>query len=162
MALFGPAFQERLFIPAVLICVAVLNLVNDSLGQVLVSSGRMWAGCALYLAWGLVLLAGAWLLVPPLGAAGLALAYFMAYASHAGWALLYTRIHFGQESVAHSLGLAGLTGFMFLFAWHIGSLPQGSLFPLSLLPAAFSLAWSWRLLPTEGRRHLLAVAGMKG
>ncbi len=162
MALFGPAFQEGRLIPAVLICVAVLNLVNDTVGQTLISSGRMWAGFVLYLAWGLTLLAGAWLLVPALGAAGLALAYFLAYAGHAGWALFYTRRRFGRESVAHAAGLATLTGVMFLLALNIGSLPDAMLLSLAILGAAFCVAWGWRLLPTDGRRQLLAVAGMKG
>jgi O-antigen/teichoic acid export membrane protein len=162
MALFGPAFQEARAIPSLLICVAVLNLVNDAIGQTLVSSGRMWAGVALYLAWGLALLIAARLFIPLMGALGLSLAYFIASAGHAGWALLYARLHFGRGSAAHSLGLAGLTGVMFLFALNIGGLSNGSQLSLSLLGAAVSLAWGWRLLPAEGRRQFLAVASMRG
>lgn len=162
MALFGPAFQEGRLIPAVLICVAVLNLVNETLGWTLVSSGRMWASFGLYLVWGVTMLMGAWLFVPPLGAAGLALSYFLAYASQTLWALLYSRLRFGRASIACSGGLAALTGVMFGFALQVGSLPVGSLLSLSLLGAALGLAWSWRLLPAEGRRHLLTAAGIKG
>jgi hypothetical protein len=51
---------------------------------------------------------------------------------------------------------------MFLFALNIGGLSNGSQLSLSLLGAAVSLAWGWRLLPAEGRRQFLAVAGMRG
>ena len=161
MGIFGSAFQQERLVPALLITAAVLNLANNTLGQTLLSSGRMWAGLVIYLAWGLILLTTAWLLVPTLGAAGLAMAYFLAYGGHTFWALIYSRVHFGRASIAHSHGLAALTGILFLLALSVGRLHMISVVLLSLVGGALTLAWSWRLLAADGRRHLLSVAGIK-
>jgi O-antigen/teichoic acid export membrane protein len=162
MALFGPAFREGRLVPAILVCVAVLNLAHEALNQALVSSGRMWAGCTIHLGFALTLLTTAWILVPARGALGLALAYFLAYACQTLGALLYTGFRWGPESVAASGGLAALTGLMFLFSLIIDRFADGTLMLFSVLFAFVSLAWSWRLLPADGRRQLLALAGLGG
>ncbi len=162
LGLFGPAFREGRAISAMLIAVAVLNLANDALGQTMVSSGRMWAGCTLYLTWGLALVTAAWAFIPAMGAAGLALAYFLAYACQTFCALVYAGSRWGWESIAASPGLASLTGLMFLLSSGSGSLPEGGLLCLSVILALVCLGWCWRLIPGEGRRQLLAAAGLKG
>ena len=91
-ALFGKAYAGSGPVMVLLMISCFFMIVNNTVGAALAGSGRMWAGFAMNCAWGVSLVAGAWLLVPRMGAFGLALAYLLAYLLHTCWQMLYLEL----------------------------------------------------------------------
>lgn len=79
MSLFGDEYRDGSSTLMLLAGAAVASVANTLLGQVLVSRGRIGVRVALDLLLAGVLALSAWLAVPHLGAAGLALANLLAY-----------------------------------------------------------------------------------
>jgi len=67
-----------------------INSILSPLGQVISASGKMWQAFLMNLAWALVYVCGALMLVP-FGASGVAIARAVAYSAHFVWTLLFAR-----------------------------------------------------------------------
>jgi glycosyltransferase involved in cell wall biosynthesis/O-antigen/teichoic acid export membrane protein len=83
LALFGSEYRGGALTLAILAGSCVPVALNNSLGQVLVTRGRVWWRFFIDLGLGAVLLAAAFALVPAWGAPGLAAATLLAYAAAA-------------------------------------------------------------------------------
>jgi len=92
MASYGPGFESGVWVLVLLAVSSVLVAINSVVGQAIASKGRMWAGFALNLLWGLTLLGTTRILLDrQYGALGLALANLIAYSLHTVWVSLYVR-----------------------------------------------------------------------
>jgi len=89
--IYGREFIEARYVIAVLLLATFLNVVNGTVGQALVSSGKMWVGTIMNLAWAMVLLASAQILVTQNGSLGLSVAYLIAYTAHTVWVMWYVQ-----------------------------------------------------------------------
>lgn len=98
--LFGRAFHGSAPVMALIMVSCFLTVVNATVGTALAASGKMWTGMAMNLAWAMALVAGAYLLIPPLGALGLAAAYLLAYLLHTVWQMLYLEIKLAPSAVS--------------------------------------------------------------
>ena len=79
MGLFGESFKRGWPIMAVLAVSSIPTVMNTQLGAALLSSGRAWERTAIDALLAGVFLLSAWLLIPRWNAAGLALAFALAY-----------------------------------------------------------------------------------
>lgn len=104
-ALFGSEFSASVPVMVLLMAASFLMIVSGTVGTALAGSGRMWSGTVLNLAWAAALMAGAYLMVPPLGALGLAAAYLVAYLLHTVWTMLYVEIKVAPSSIFSQLKL---------------------------------------------------------
>jgi len=159
MDLFGSEFQGGRAILLVIVCVAVLDLANYTIGHVLVGAGRMWVGFLMNLGRALFLLPCAAFLTPSMGAMGLALAYLIAYFFHTLWVMLYTAWKFGFEGVKYVPSLVGLTLILFIFTFAIQQIPEVLSVVLSLCFGMIIGLWAWWLLPAFYREKILGMAG---
>ena len=91
-ALFGKEFTGSAPVLALVMVSCFLMVVNGTVGTALAGSGRMWIGALFNLGWAAALVAGAYLMVPSMGAKGLAAAYLVAYLLHTIWQMLYVEI----------------------------------------------------------------------
>ena len=89
MALYGREFHGG-GAPIVLLSIAaVLMAANTTIGQVITSSGSMWASLGLNALWAFGFVVSAFVLVPSRGAVGLGLAYCLAYTLLLIWSSIY-------------------------------------------------------------------------
>lgn len=88
LSFYGPGFAAARTPFLLLAAAAVLAGVNVVIGSAIIAVGSIWWGCLFNVLWAASLLA-CWLLLLPLGAEGLALAYVLAYAAHTTWQLAY-------------------------------------------------------------------------
>jgi O-antigen/teichoic acid export membrane protein len=89
LALFGPGFSDGRRVVGILLLAAVLEAVSAAAYQIIVSRGRMWTSfAAVALPRDLALVAVAALLVPALGAVGLAMAHSLGSALALGATLI--------------------------------------------------------------------------
>jgi len=88
MIAFGSDFAREWPTLIAVLITAGLVAVQGPVGQVIASSGRMWLGFAMNLAWALTFLCGSWLLLA-WGSLGLASARLLAYVVQGIWALAY-------------------------------------------------------------------------
>jgi O-antigen/teichoic acid export membrane protein len=161
ISLYGSQFQNGRRILVMMVCVAIMNVANNTVGQALTGAGRMWAGFFMNLGWGLVLLASALFLVPRLGALGLALAYILAYSFHTLWTLWYTAIKFSRSCVQYSHLLSILTFISFLFGVGIGKIPETIVISTSLLLSLIIAFFGWHLLSLQGRQKILEIVSRR-
>jgi O-antigen/teichoic acid export membrane protein len=82
MSLYGNGFEVGAPVLVAMLVVAVLLAIGTVVGQLMVSTGKMWFGVTVNLIWGVILVGAAALFVPRHGALGLGLAYVVAYAIH--------------------------------------------------------------------------------
>lgn len=155
-AIFGRAFSGSAPVMALLMVSCFLMVVNGTVGTALVSSGRIWTGTALNIGWAAALVAGAYLMVPSMGAQGLAAAYLLAYLLHTIWTMLYVEIKLAPSSVSLQWKLilfsvmllaAGLRSAFMATDTYIGSV---TLLLLSLLPAGWVTLRGMRPNPDIG------------
>lgn len=86
MALYGPGFASRGMVLRLTALTAAVLAIEAPVGDTIASTGRMWLGALMNLAWAAVLLISAWsLLRRRWGADGIAGAYLIAYLVHALW-----------------------------------------------------------------------------
>ena len=143
-AVFGKGYSGSAPVMALLMLSCFFMIVNNTVGAALAGAGRMWVSLAMNGAWGLSLLAGAWFLVPRMGALGLALSYLIAYLLHTLWQMLYLEVKLAPSAVASQwrtilfslLVLAASAGLALTRGPH---LLGGALVLLSLLPALSEL-----------------------
>ena len=89
MHMYGPAFENGSIVLVLLAVVSILVASNNVVGSAIVSSGAAWLGFLFNTLWAIALLAGAWLLIPRYGSAGLAWAFLIAYIAHSIWQSVY-------------------------------------------------------------------------
>ncbi|AEB09509.1 oligosaccharide flippase family protein [Desulfobacca acetoxidans] len=157
MALYGTQFQEGHLILALLVCVTIMHVAGSTVGQALISSGKIWVGFSLNMAWALVLLPTVVFLVPSKGAMGLALAYFLAYFFLTICLLLFVWRSLGRSSVQYSFVLSGLTGILFLLAFGSGHISQILAAVLALFTAIITGLYGWHVLPLQGKQKVLEI-----
>jgi O-antigen/teichoic acid export membrane protein len=83
MGVFGPGYEDGGPTLIILAGSAVAVVLNNSLGQVLVSKGAIWCRTVLDVLLAAVLTGVSWLLIPAYGEAGLALGHLIAYTAAA-------------------------------------------------------------------------------
>ena len=93
MALNGEAFRRGSYVLVLLTLSSVPYLLNMTFGQVLISTGKVWARAWFDVFLGALLLASAAWFVPRHGAKGLAAAYVLAYSVTAALLVGYTFLH---------------------------------------------------------------------
>lgn len=98
-ALFGKSFSGSASVLVLLMASCFLMVVNGTVGTALASSGKMWTGTIFNMSWSVALVIGAYFMVPPLGAQGLAAAYLAAYILHTISQMLYVEIKVAPSSV---------------------------------------------------------------
>ncbi len=157
MALYGTQFQEGYLILALLVCVTIIHMAGSTVGQALISSGKIWAGFFLNMAWALVLLSAVVIFVPSKGAMGLALAYFLAYVFLTICLLLFIWLSFGRGSVEHSFVLCGLTGIVFLLSLGSGLVSQILASVFALFTAIITGLYCWHVLPLQAKQKILGI-----
>lgn len=115
MALFGTEYEGHPEIVQWLMLNAVLYALLYSMGTILISTGSMWLASSLNLAYSIIHVTAAWLLVPVHGAAGLAASMVIAYvlANIPSVIILFRR--FPEMMKALRFGLL-VTGSLALFA----------------------------------------------
>jgi O-antigen/teichoic acid export membrane protein len=79
MSLFGEAFRGGWPVLAILAVSAIPTVMNTQLGSALLSNGRAWSRTAIDALLAVAFLVGAWTFIPRWDAAGLALAFALAY-----------------------------------------------------------------------------------
>jgi O-antigen/teichoic acid export membrane protein len=85
MSKYGEGFAEGALILQVLMLVAGLMAINTIIAHAISSIGALWVGFSFNLAWAVVVISGALLLIPRYGALGLAYANLIAYGLHTIW-----------------------------------------------------------------------------
>ena len=149
-ALFGRQFHGAAPVIAVLMISVFLNVVNGAVGAALAGSGRMWTGMFMNVGWAVALILSSLLLVPRMGAMGLAAAYLAAYLLHTFWQMAYVELKLARFSISTQWKLILFS--MLLFSLCGGMVAIGSkqyvyyvfLIILSLVP---SINIIWRKLP---------------
>jgi O-antigen/teichoic acid export membrane protein len=96
MGLYGKEFKSGGPVLISIVFVAVLYAAGTVVGQMMVSTGKMWFGVSLNMLWGLILIGLTALLAPSYGARGLGLAYLVAYALHTIVQLVYFWRHLSK------------------------------------------------------------------
>jgi len=81
MRVYGNAFRGGRLVLLVLVCSAIAEVFNATLGQPLVAAHKMWWRFGFDVLFVVLLAVFAWVLVPKRGALGLAAAYGFAYAA---------------------------------------------------------------------------------
>ena len=104
-ALFGKEFSASAPVMVMLMAASFLMIVNGTVGTALAGSGRMWSGTVLNLGWAAALITGAYLMIPSMGALGLATAYLLAYLLHTVWTMVYVEMKIAPSSVSSQLKL---------------------------------------------------------
>jgi len=152
-ALFGRSFNGSGPVLALLMVSCFLMVVNNTVGTALAGSGRMWTGTVMNIGWAAVLVAGAYVMTPSMGALGLAAAYLSAYILHSVWQMLYVEIKLAPSSVfsqwklilfSVSLMAVGVRSAVMAIDTYLGSV---TLLLLSMVPALWFVLRSFRTKP---------------
>jgi O-antigen/teichoic acid export membrane protein len=101
MRLYGPGFVQAWPTLVVVCLTTVVMAMQMPVGQLIISSDRMWWGCALNLAWALAL-TGFTLLFGQHSALGLASARLLAYILHSLWTVWFVHWILKKEAVFDS------------------------------------------------------------
>jgi O-antigen/teichoic acid export membrane protein len=157
IGLYGPEFQGGRTVLALMACVTIMYIASSTVGQALISAGRMWTALLMNLGWASIFLPLAAYWAPSMGAVGLAQAYFISYACFTIALLIYIGVKFGRIGVQYSSHLVLLTCMTFILALSIGKLPDKLVITLSLLCSIITIAWLWRLLPQEMKQRIIGL-----
>jgi len=106
---FGSKYagMDLLIIP--LAITAFFNILNNVVGTAIAGAGRMWVGALLNACWATAMAACTWLLVPALGATGLALSYMTSYLLHTAWTMAYAERKMLPGAITRHWRLISLT-----------------------------------------------------
>jgi O-antigen/teichoic acid export membrane protein len=104
MSAYGSDYQAGRVTLIILSASAVAVVLNNVLGQVLVSLGSIWWRCGLDVALAVLLALSAWWLIPTYQENGLALANLIAFAITALILLLIVRYFFRQKELLADAG----------------------------------------------------------
>lgn len=86
MGLYGSGFASQGWVLVITAVTATLYAVETPVGDIIAASGKMWVGAYMNLSWAVTLLCAGWFFLRQgWGAGGLAIAYLIAYATHAIW-----------------------------------------------------------------------------
>jgi O-antigen/teichoic acid export membrane protein len=87
---YGDGFEQGYMVLVYLAFSAVLVSINNVVGQVITSKGKMWTGLFFNLLWALSMALFSWYFIRKgLGAEGLAMAYLISYGLHSLWQIFY-------------------------------------------------------------------------
>ncbi len=154
IGIYGPQYQDGRIILGVMVSTSILIVANDTIGQALAGSGKMWIGFWMNCGWAVSLIIAVILLVPSLGALGMALAYCMAYFLHTVWVIYYSTIKFGRSCLHAVPWLFTLTGLSLLLVGGIGKLPDYLFILTSFVLTVSSISLFWILLPVQHRESI--------
>jgi O-antigen/teichoic acid export membrane protein len=123
-ALYGREFDGVAPILPIIMVAGFLNAVNMPVGITLAGAGRMWTGALFNLAWAIILIVVSFILIPVLGALGMAIAYLTAYLLHTVWQIVYVETCIVRLSIVSQWRLMIFTvcvlavssGFAYLYA----------------------------------------------
>lgn len=87
---YGAGFGDGGIVLVLIVAASALVAIQTPVGAAIAGAGQLWTGAWMNAAWGAVMLLAAWLLRER-GAAGLALAYLVAYAIHSTWTFAWAR-----------------------------------------------------------------------
>jgi Na+-driven multidrug efflux pump len=77
---------------------AVLVSINNVVGQIITSKGKMWTGLFFNVLWALAMVLFSWyFIMRGLGAEGLAIAYLLSYGLHSVWQIIYVKYFLNIE-----------------------------------------------------------------
>lgn len=155
MALYGPQFHEGRLILALMVCVAIVFIAGNTIGQALISSGLIWANFFLNLGWAALFLLTAYCFIPSMGALGLAFSYFISYFCFTIGSLGYASYKFGRASLHSTPTLILLTIIAFLFSLWVGKLSELLMLSICLPMFIISGLFGWHLLPIKQKEMLL-------
>lgn len=94
-AVYGPTYSDMAPVLILIAFVSVLRVLGGTIGNFIASIDEMWWAVAFNLLWTVTLIIGAYLLVDR-GALGLAMAYLIAYAAQATWAMAFFFVRLGR------------------------------------------------------------------
>ena len=157
MELFGPQFQGGRLVLSLMVCVTIMIVTDSTVGQTLISSGKMWTGFLLNLGWALILLPSAAYLVPSMGAVGLALSYFISYSFLTFGMLIYTAAKFGRQGVQYSPLLSLLTGLIFILSIATGRIPESIFISLALIFAVITGIIAWEIIDLHNKNKIKEI-----
>jgi O-antigen/teichoic acid export membrane protein len=158
-ALFGRAFSGSAPVISLLMISCFLMVVNGTVGTALIGSGRMWTGTAFNIGWAATLVAVSYLLVPSMGAQGLAAAYLAAYLLHTVWQMLYVEIKLAPSSISSQWKLI-LFSVMLLAAGLCSAFIAEGTFLISLLLLTLSLTPAiWFVLNSFRTKSSMVTTG---
>jgi O-antigen/teichoic acid export membrane protein len=153
--LYGPAFEAAAPVLGVLSAAGLLVAAAHVLGALLMGKGAVWRGLAVNALWMVVFLVLSLVLVPGLGAAGLAWAFAGSYAVHCAVLIGVSRRLWGL-ALEGSAPLLALVAGSFLAAAGLGTWAPPPAVPAAgaALLAAVAAA-EYGILTAEERRFLL-------
>ena len=130
--LFGKQYAGIAPIIGVLVAYCFFFSINNVVGTALAAAGRMWTGLLFNTAWAGAQVTASILLVPRLGAMGLAIAYLLSYLLHSLWQMIYVDTTLAPTSVRRQRGLllatvVGLPAVTVAFHMGLRWLPLGVL-----------------------------------
>ncbi len=95
---YGEGFSKGNWVLIYLAFSAVLVSINNVVGQLITSKGRMWTGLFLNMLWAISMIIFSWyFLMKGFGAEGLAMAYLISYALHSCWQIIYVKFFLNIE-----------------------------------------------------------------
>lgn len=97
---YGEGFSNGYMVLVYLSFSAVLVSINNVVGQVITSKGRMWTGLLLNIVWAISMLIFSWYFVTSgYGAEGLAIAYLISYTIHTFSQLIYIKLNWKKFNI---------------------------------------------------------------
>lgn len=95
---YGEGFSEGYMVLVYLAFSAVLVSINNVVGQVMTSKGKMWTGLFFNALWALSMIIFSWYFITNgFGAEGLAIAYLISYGLHSFWQIIYIKYFLNLE-----------------------------------------------------------------
>lgn len=95
---YGEGFSKGYMVLIYLAFSAVLVSINNVVGQVITSKGKMWTGLFFNALWALSMIIFSWYFIANgLGAEGLAMAYLISYGLHSFWQIIYVKYFLNIE-----------------------------------------------------------------
>lgn len=92
MTAYGEPFKEGQWVLIYFSLCAVLVSINNVVGQVITSKGKMWTGLLLNIFWAISMVTlSRYFITNNYGAEGLAIAYLISYGLHSCWQIIYIR-----------------------------------------------------------------------
>jgi O-antigen/teichoic acid export membrane protein len=95
---YGTGFEQGYMVLVYLAFSAVLVSINNVVGQIITSKGKMWTGLFFNVLWALAMVLFSWyFIMRGLGAEGLAIAYLLSYGLHSVWQIIYVKYFLNIE-----------------------------------------------------------------
>jgi O-antigen/teichoic acid export membrane protein len=109
MGLYGPDFAHAAPVLIGVICSIMISSIGIAAGAAIEAKGKMWAGLALNLSWGVVLITVVWFSASAWGARSLAFGSAVAYLVLSLWGFLYVASDLPRGMLARLFWTLGFT-----------------------------------------------------